>query len=229
MLFRIDHEHFLTHAIDHFTRSEILSMQFVIITAGIQSSNDKYIPGMTLQANTTGNTIKVNELYPDFDTQEIYHRFQTKDSIREMYFDFLKDLKYVIHNAIINPLLQFHNIVLICKMRENDYMDLLVEYLEKKFAIDCVDLNELFSTGRVGPYYIDRDEIHNKAVGVRREAMKSEKERLEKTPEGRLKLMTLMSKKEKLKFLKKLGIEVKDSEHDQIDDLLMEEYVGNGE
>ena len=228
MLFRIDHERFLTHAIDHFTRNEIMSMGFLIVSAGVQHpQNRKWQNGMTLQGESTGTTLKINELYPEDEVQELYFRFKTKDSIRELYFDQLKRFNYLFYNAIVSPILQYQNRTLICKMRENDYVDIIIEYIKKTFSIDCVDLNELFSTGRCGEIYIDRDEIHNKVVPLARKVFKDKREEQNMTEGGRLVSLGEMSKKEKLKLLKKLGIRVGEHEHDQIDELLMESWVAD--
>ena len=228
MLFRIDHERFITHAIDHFTREEILSMGFLIVSAGVQDPrNQKWLSGLTLNGESTGNVLKINELYPNDEVQDLYIRFGSKDKIRDMYMDQLKGYDYLFYNALVSPILSYQNRTFICKMRENDYIDIILEYVKKTFSIDHIDLNELFSKGRVGPYYIDREDIHNSTVKIARRVFKDKRNEQNMTEGGRLLSLGEMSKKEKLKLLKKLGIKVNDNEHDLIDDLLMESWVSD--
>ena len=51
MLYRIDFEHFLVHAIDHFTRVELNSFHYVIISAGIVNTGKAI------------NVVKINTLF----------------------------------------------------------------------------------------------------------------------------------------------------------------------
>ena len=216
MLFRIDIERFLTHMIDHFTMDDILSMEYAIISAGVKCGG------------RAGNMAKISILHPSgasSDIIETYDKYQDKAILRKMYFEYLKEYENRLYLIFVSPVLNHQNICIICCERENYYIDILVEYLEEKFRIECIDLNKLFIKGRVGRLYIDRDLIHDKAVDIRRAAAKDNLKALESSKDGMLQLLGIMSKKEKIKVLKKRGIQTNKSDYKDLDQLLMEEWV----
>lgn len=227
MVYRIDYQHFLTHMIDHFLPEEITHFQYAIISAKI------------LNNNKVSNVGKISELYPDPETVLTYSEYHDKEVLEKMYMDLLLPNKRegdkkewmsnLIYKVFINTLIHHHDVVIICDRSENDYIDILCKCLKNNFAIEVCDLNELFSKGRVGPIYIDRDEIWNKAVDIRRASMKEQFRALESSRDGKLKLIGLMGKKEKLKKLKELGIKATKSDKEYLDKLLIEEWVDNDE
>lgn len=213
LLFRIDRERYLTHAIDHFTRDELAHFQYAIISAGIKNQGK------------CENIVKISILFPSMDIQRAFIDYQDKSIIKKMYFKELDETKNEMYGLFVNPILQHQDILIICTESENVYIDILLEYLKKNFELDCIDLNELFTKGRVGSVYIDRDAIHNKAVDVRRTVGKIQIEALESTSDGRLKLLNLMGVKDKMKKLKDLGIMVNKSDIKDLDKLLIEGWV----
>ena len=135
----------------------------------------------------------------------------------------------LIYRGLINPLLQSMNIFMICKEEEDYILDALCSYLKDRFDIEVVDLNELFSKGRVGAIYLDRDKIRDKAVDIRRNALKAEFNSMKETRGGRENLLKKMSRKDKERELEKYH--VKNYDKKDIDELLMaewEEEVGAG-
>lgn len=228
MIYRIDFQHFLTHAIDHFTRDELTHFQYAIISAKIKNGG------------RVSNMAKISELFPDPEIVINYSEFKDKKILESMFMDMLHPSKKdngdnyewisgIFYKTFINPLKHHQDIVIICDEVENDYIDVLCKCLKKYYAIEVIDLNELFSKGRVGPIYIDRDEIHNKAVDIARAASKEMIRTMSMTRDGRLKLISKMSKKDKIEKLEELGIKVTAADKDNLDKLLIEEWADNDE
>lgn len=224
LVYRIDLKHYLTHAIDYFTVEELVHMQYAIVSAHI------------LNTGKAINMAKINNLYPEPEIVMNYEEYKDKDIMEKMYFGYLdpdeedkaklkRGESYFIYNIIyktfINPLLQHKDIVIICEEGENDYIDVLCKYLKKRFDIEVIDLNELFKTGHVGPIYIDRKEIKDKSVDIARSCGKDQIHSLASSSDGRAKLISMMSKKEKIKKLKKFGIDPTDEDKKNLDALLL--------
>ena len=220
MIFRIDKRHFLTHAIDFFTLEELYSFQYLIISANVACSN------------ACLNCAKANDLYPDVETIEEYNTTGDKSILEKMYFDMLNPKKgydigpgrysILIYQLFINPLEKHYNIMIVCDEKENDYIDVLCKYLKKKYTIEVIDLNQLFTKGHVGPIYIDFDQIRDRAVDIRREAVNEEKRSLSQTRDGKAKIIDQMSKKQKLKMLKNYGVTLNDDTRKDMDSILLE-------
>ena len=226
MIFRIDIQHFLSHMIDYFTREELIHFQYAIISAKIPNQG------------RCSNVVKVNNLYPDVDTITAYADYKDRDIAEKMYFEMLKNdeseykskherswADYVFYNTFIQPLSKHFDVVIVCDKEENIWVDFLCKYLKKTFSIEVIDLNVLFSKGEIGPIYIDRDEIFDKAADVKRSAAMRAKESLESSRDGRLKLIQMMTKNEKIKKLKELGIRVSPSDMKNLDSLLIDSWV----
>lgn len=225
MIFRCDLQHFLVHAIDYLSLQDLTNMQYAVISSKMSVS------GRAL------NVSKVNQLYPDIDTICAWADYKDKDLLRKMYFGMLslkdekldKDESNEFHNCIyqvfINPLLEHYNIMIVCDKEENVFIDLLCEYLKENFYIEVIDLNELFTKGRIGHIYIDRDEIRDKAVDIRRAALKEQIRNMASTREGKAALISKMSDKEKKKQLKKYGVKLRDNEMEDIDEILLDEWT----
>lgn len=225
MIYRIDIQHFLTHAIDYLTSDELRSGQYLLVSAKIKN------------LSRADNVVKCPELYPTPEIIEAYAEYQSKDILEKMYFELLAPDKgdksgwidNVFYRFIIDPLLSHQNLFILCDEKENDYIDALCKYLKKTFAIEVIDLNVLFSKGRIGPIHIDRDEIHDRAVDIRKVALRNEQRQKSLTQRGRAELMGMMTKKEKLRKLKELGVTVDKNNDNEIDDLLRIEWVNDGE
>lgn len=215
MLFRIDHEHFLTHMIDHFPREVLISLQYAIISAGIRNQM------------RVANCVKINELYPSTEAVIAYSQYLDKAILKKMYVEELEDSKSVLYNAFVNPVMLHHDVVILCKQSENVYIDILCEYIEETFGLQTINLNDLFIKGRVGPFSINRKEIKNKLVDFRRNYGKDMIREMEATEGGRSLLLSKMSKKDKIRKLKDIGIDVRPSDYDSLDALLEEAWVND--
>jgi hypothetical protein len=215
LLYRIDFERYLTHAIDHFTKDELSHFEYAIISAGVNNRG------------LLDNVVKISALFPTTDIMTNFADYGNKEILKKMYFNFLDDVesRKIIYKVFINTFLHHQDILIICREKENAVIDVLVEYLKKNYSLECIDLNELFSTGKAGSIYIDRDKIHNKTVDIRREATKDRFKSLESTSDGRLDLLNKMSVKTKIKKLKSLGINVTKSDLKDLDKLLIELWV----
>lgn len=220
MIYRIDFQHFMTHAIDYFTRDELAHIQYAIISAKVANG------GRATNVSKLSATI-----YPSTETVLAYAEFQDKKILEKMYTDELKEefVGNVIYQAFVNPLINHYDVMIICDRVENDYIDILCSYLKKEFKIEVIDLNELFSKGKVGPIYIDRDAIWDKAVDIRRSAGRSQIEALSSTRDGRMKLVNMWNKKEKIHKLKELGIRITRGDMKELDKLLIDAWVDNDE
>ena len=221
MIYRIDLQHFLIHAIDHFSLQDLTEMQYCIISAKIPNGGK------------ARNVTKMNDLYPSPDTVIAYAETHDKSVLKKMYIDtmFPKHKKgepetstftNLIYQTFINTLLQRQNVMIVCDELENPYIDCLCDYLKDEYGIEVIDLNELFTKGRIGPIYIDRDDIKDKAVDIRRAALRDQVKALASTKDGKAKLIEKMSKKKKLKELEKFG--VKADKDDDVDSMLLEEW-----
>lgn len=225
MVYRIDIQHFLTHAIDHFTRDELAHFQYAIVSAKVKNGS------------RAPNVAKIAEIYPSPEVVIAYAEYKDKKILEKMQMEELNSqrdpetgndpISNRIYETFVNPLLKHHDIVIICDQLENDYIDVICKYLKKNFEIEVIDLNELFTKGRIGSIYIDRDEIWDKAVDVRRSANKMKYKFLESSRDGKLKLLGIMTKKQKIAKLKELGINVTDADKKNLDKLLIDEWVEN--
>lgn len=224
MLYRIDFQHFLSDAIDYFTTDELLHFKYLLISGTVAN--------LSKQMNVT----KGNRLYPTTDIIELYESTKNKKVMEEMYNDLLaiKDKRdewigEVIYISLVNPVLHHQDIVIVCDKEENDYIDVLCKHLKKVYALDCIDLNKLFTDGKVGPLFIDRNKIHDKAVDIRRAAAIKEAESIAATKDGRMSLLEKMNTKEKILKLKELGIKIKGSDKRRLNELLIDAWVNDQE
>ena len=227
MLFRIDKRHFITHAIDFFTLEELYAFQYMIISAKVPCSN------------RCTNCRKINDLYPDIETIEEYANTGDKSILEKMYFNMLDPKKghdigpgrysILLYQCFVDPLEKHYNLMIVCDETENDYIDALCKYLKKKFYIEAIDLNELFTKGHVGPIYIDFDQIHDKAVDIRKAAVEEEKRTIAQTRDGKARIIETLSKKQKLKMLNKYGVTINQDNKKDINTILLEEWCADEE
>lgn len=214
--------------IDYFTLEDLYHFQYAIVSAAIPNQ------GM-LTASDGSNCVvaKISNLYPNSEIITAYAEHHDKKILEKMYIDQLDTSKTgndwvgrIILKGFVDPLLNHFDVLIVCKEEENDYIDILCKFLRKKFGIDVIDLNILFKEGHVGPIYIDRKEIRDNIVDIRREAVKLERESMESTRDGRLKLiMNVMRKKDKIKKLNELGIRTKDESEEQLNRMLIDAWV----
>lgn len=215
MLYRIDYEHFLTHMIDYFTRAELLSLHYVIISNNILNTN-KY-----------PYVVKESALYPDRDTVMDYHNFKNYEKFKIKYFDELKVYHGLIYNSLFLPLFKHKSVVIICRKIENFIIDALCEYILEKFKVGSIDLNKLFSEGFIDNiiYPSDRDSMREVKHEMVKQMSKEMYEENLRTNSGRLKILNHMKLKHKLKFLKKLGYNPDKIKESEIDQIIIDDWV----
>lgn len=223
MIYRINLKNFLGKAIDHFSLQDLVTMQYCIISAKIPNSGKMR------------NVVKMNDLYPSMEAVITYSETHDKEILKKMYIDELfpkhkkgeretSQFTNAIYQAFINPLLQRFNITILYDELEDAYIDCLCDYMKDEYGIEVIDLNELFTKGKIGPIYIDRDDIRDKAVDIRRAALRDEVRALSSTKEGKAQLISKMSKKKKLKELERFGIIAEESDMKNLDSMLLEEW-----
>lgn len=223
MLYRIDYQNFLLHAIDYLTLKEFISIQYCIVSAKVKSTG------------SLTNVVMNNDMYPTAEMIDTYIQTEDPEIFYKMYKKFMDQteegiranasmFKQNVYSTFVKPVLSHNDVCIVCDRSENVYIDMLVRYINESFKLDCIDLNTLFQKGKVGPLYIDRDDIHDRSVKLAREMAKAAKESLATSKDGRDKLISIMSKKEKLKKLDELGITPYDN--DDIDELLRDAWDG---
>lgn len=225
MLYRIDMQHFLMHAVDYFTAVELCHFQYLVISAKITWQ------GRVMNGN------KANILYPAPEIIATYAETSNAEIFEKEYYDMLDRKEYhdsnvswsgsTIYKSIINPILSHNDIVLICDSSENYILDAFCHYMKDRYKIEAINLNTLFAEGHIGPIYIDRDAIEDTTVDIRRAAGKDMVRALESSRDGRLKLIGMMNKKEKIQKLKELGIRISALDKGKIDALLIDAWVDN--
>lgn len=229
MIYRIDIQHYLTHAIDYFTQEELTHFQYAIISAVIRNQG------------TSLNVAKVNELYPLPEIIIEYEEYKDKSIMEKMYTEFLSPKKdndigmtrnqmaNIFYRTFINTLNSHVDIIILCDKSENQYIDVICNVLYKDYHIEVIDLNKLFSEGRIGPIYIDRKKIWDRCVDVRREAGKDMNRAIESSVEGRERLLKMMTKKDKIRKIEELGINITDYDKKDLDYILMTAWVYDDE
>ena len=226
MLYRITFKYFLAYAIDYLSLKDLTNIQYAVFSAKIAN------------LGKVNNVSKISGLYPTPEIVITYSDSGDKAIMRKMYLDFLsgKDIcepkqwnpeDGMIYSTFINPLLKHFDVMIVCDESENDYVDVLCEYMEDKFNIQVINLNDLFEHGRVGPLYIDRDQIRDSAVDIRRAAAREQTRSMETSRDGRLALVEMMNKSEMKKRLEKLGFDTTGLSAKEIKDMLVEEWCNN--
>ena len=146
-----------------------------------------------------------------------------------MYYRELHDTENIVYRMIVDPILSHqHNIILMASESEDLYIDVLCDFLNKEFGMKVIDLNMLFKTGETDLFIIDKKLVRNNSVELKRKVVRERIKSAEKTEAGRAKLLSLMSKDDKIKKLKELGIQV-DKDKDDLTELLRLEWVIAGD
>lgn len=217
MIFRVNHENYIYHMIDYFTKEELANLSYLLISAKMRNQG------------TAPNVVKCNDLYPSSDILSNYIQLEDRKLFHKMYYKELQDTENIVYRMIVDPiLLHHHNIVLMSSESEDLYIDVLCDFLNKEFGMKVIDLDMLFKTGETDLFIIDKKLVRNNSVELKRKVVRERIRSAEKTEEGRAKLLSLMSKDDKIKKLKELGIRV-DKNKDDLTELLRLEWVIAGD
>lgn len=223
MIYRIDLHHFLVHAIDHFSFTDLNYFEYAIISAKIKCGlKDSHCQ-------------KINNLFPLAETVIAYAETGNPDILEHDLFKLYDDLinnqhSDVFYKVFVQNVEKHINVLIVCDEQENPYIDVLCKYLKKKFAIEVIDLNKLFTKGKLDPIHYDYDVIRDKGVDVRRAAKKQAEENLATTRDGRLELVRGWDKDRKIKQCKKIGLRVRKSISErELDQILIDAWVEDGD
>lgn len=225
MIYKIDLKNYLMHMVDYFPLDDLIHFQYLILSAKITNGG------------RLSNVSKISGLYPLPEDIATYIEYKDKDMFEKMYFDFLDPDEedkirmrnggsYFIYNLIyktfISPLNNHYDILILCDESENYIIDALCKYLKKKFKIEIADLNQLFEKGEIDSIYLDRKEINKNSEDIKKACAVDQYRSYESTVDGRIKLISMMTKKDKINKLKSLGIDPTEEDKKNLDKLLLE-------
>jgi hypothetical protein len=222
--------------IDYFTKDELLHFQYLVLSAKVVSldgGTSKKL-GDWEEVTNRGKLMNVQKLssvfYPTADTIIEYAETGNKEVFEKMYFSELfpkdnNDCLLAMYRSIIDPVVKHNDVIIINDMHENDIIDVFCKAIKKKFSLDTINLNELFSKGSIEEMIIDINKVKDKSVDIRIMSAKEKEKLLEQTTDGRLELLNMMNSFDKKRKLKKLGI--KFNKNDDLDVLLTEAWVND--
>lgn len=219
MIYRIDLQHFLVHAIDHLEFVDINYAIFVVISAKINVG----LKDTRCQ--------KPSILYPNPETVLRFDESQNMDVLEREMFDYYDNLVIrgkdtTFYDYFVHTMEEHNNVIIVCDKIENPYVDVLAKYLKKRFAIEVIDLNKMFTDGYIDPVRYDYNKIQKKGQGIRELKEADRMKSLACTPDGRMELLREWNKSTKLKLCKALKLRVRKSIDDKIlDDILIDAWV----
>lgn len=201
--------------IDYFPADELETFQYAIISKKIAMNN------------RIENGNKISVLWPSNDIVNDYYEHQNYEAMKRMYLEWLdrKECRGAIYDCFVTTMIANQSVVIMCRDIETPFIKVFCEYLEDKYSIECGDLNQLFTKGKMGSVYIDKKEIHNRAVDLRIKVGIEKVKSRETTSEGRLELLKLMKTQDKIDKLKQLGFKVTKRDKPNLDKMLIEEWV----
>lgn len=230
MIYRIDLQHYLRFAIDFFTREELVNINYAIISA-------KMIYGGRYGAKCS----KLHDLWPSTETLAAYADTGDKDLLEKMYMtevkpalksqsewkkgEFEGTYQEEFYRSFIYPWIKMHaDVLIICDESENEYVDIVCKCL-KEFGVEVIDLNVLFTKGKIGPIKIDMDKITETAHSISKKINRVNDLTLATTAEGREQLVTKRwNTKQKISKLKELGIKLDKSDLKNINSILLDAW-----
>lgn len=219
MIYRIDFQNFLLHAIDHLSFMDLNYCEYAIVSSRITCGlRDMHCA-------------RINLLYPKNEIVDHYAATgdyeQLEREMIKMYDDMLKEDKTALfYNTFVKPIEDHINVMIVCHREENHYVDALCKFLKKRLYIEVIDLNQLFTKGKLDTIHYDYDKIRDRAVDIRRNAKHEEAKSKASTEEGRMQLLQEWDKKTKLKLCKNLKIRVRSNLREKdIDAILIDAWV----
>lgn len=221
MIYHIDIQRFLLYAIDYFSFIDLNYIDYVVISSTVMCGS------ADLKCH------KASDLYPM--PAMVVRYAESKDASQleyemfQMYDEMLKgNLPRVFYDTFIYPMRNHFNVFLICDEGENIYLEILSKYVKKKFGIEVINLNKLFTKGKLDPVHYDLDTVKRRSKEVKKASERVVNESMASTREGREKLLKQWNKKQKLEACKRLGIRVrKNLREEDITTILMDVWVGD--
>ena len=215
MLYRIDYEHFLLHFIDYFTRKELISIKYIIISANV--FNTDKMPMVS----------KAICFYPSNELTSNYQRNNDIELFNKDYFKELDSTNYLLYEYLIEPLTNHEPIIIICRTKENFIIDIFCQYMLEKYKIDCIDLNQLFINGKINSIEYNHNELKETAKNIKTEHAKNWFNTCKHTIDGRKQLVNTINDKLKKKIIKELGYDVKKINKSQYNEILNNDWVND--
>lgn len=228
MLYCIDYEHFMVDMIDFFTKEEILSFIYLNTSVIIPDHESNYSVKLMYMVPSSDSEYYISEKDDKKMADELYYQ-QLLNGVNTPYRG--ENTRHMWYKYLLGPLRNHQNVMMMCLRREMHYMDVLCKFIKEEFGVETINLNKLFTEGRVGDLVIDFHEFKDRTKDLRdswKEHNHQERMIAAQTYDGRLNLMQDMSKKEKIKQLELIGVSYIPKDEDEIDALLMESWV-NGQ
>lgn len=204
MIYRISWRNYLVHMIDWFPLDELLAMWYIVIGEGV------------MQHGRESNVKKPASLLPDTNIISYYAATGDAQCASGMYMSQLTrkptkeermtDIEQDIYLHFTDPLAKHINVCMVYSQEESWMQETLCRYLKERHDIDVIDLDKLFSDGKVDGFYFDYDAIVARWKNVLKTMQDIEFETKSRTADGRRELLGNMTFKKKLKLLKKLKI-----------------------
>nr|DAN39850.1 MAG TPA: hypothetical protein [Caudoviricetes sp.] len=218
MIYMVSHEKFLMHMIDYFTRDELSYLEYRVISAGMVSGNNVL------------SVVSANALFPSFENQNLWIETNNRDALKKGFYEDL-DLEYnTLYHSVIEPFAEHMDVVLITTEQEFVYLEILAEYLLERYKLPIINLNQLFGQGEIDPMKWNPKRIMDGIRRIQRKIKEANQDSMSSTPSGRLTLMNHMDRKERIKKLIQIGVDVDAHESDEvIQELLMEAWVKDDE
>lgn len=220
MIYRITLRNFLLHAIDHMTYRDLTTCKY-----------DIFSPKITCGRKDPA-CAKLLELYPTTEMMERYTSGGSVEHLEKEMFDMYDKMNSkwrsaMFYNEFVKSIEDHINAILICIDDDVPVLDILCRYLKKKFSIEVIDLDRLFTKGKIDPIHYDYKEIRDLGVDIRRAAEEELARNLATTPDGRMSLLRKWSRKQKLKFCRKnLRMHVQDGIPDsELDEIIIDAWV----
>ena len=214
MIYIISHEKFLMHMIDYFTKEELSYLEYRIISAGI------------IAGNNVMSVSSANALFPSFENQNNWIETQNREVLTNGFYADL-DLEFNnLYYSILKPFYDHCDVVLITTESEYVYLEILAKYIFEKFSIPVINLNELFHRGELDPVKWNPKRIRESIEKLQRKIKETNNDSMQSTASGRITLLQHMNRKERIKKLIQIGVDVDAHESDEmIQELLMEAWV----
>ncbi|MBD5583934.1 MAG: hypothetical protein HDQ88_02545 [Clostridia bacterium] len=228
MLYCIDYEHFMVDMIDFFTKEEILSFIYLNTSVIIPNQQSNYSAKLMFMVPSSDSEYYISENNNEKMADELYYQ-QLLDGVNNPYRS--ENTRNMWYKSMLGPLRNHQNVMMMCLRSEMHYMKVLCKFIKEQFGVETIDLNKLFTEGRVGDMVIDFRDFKGRTKDLRdgwKEDNRRERMITAQTYDGRKKLMNDMSKKEKIKQLELIGVSYIPKDEDEIDALLMESWV-NGQ
>lgn len=204
MIYRISWRNYLVHMIDWFPVDELLAMWYIVVGEGV------------MQHGRESNVKKPAALLPTVDIISYYAATGDAQCASGMYMSQLMkkptkeermtEIEQDVYLCFTDPLTKHINVCMVYSQEEVWIQDTLCRYLKEQHGIDVIDLDQLFSDGKIDGFYFDYEAIRERWKDTLKQMQEIEFITKSRTSDGRRELLSEMTFKKKLKLLKRLKI-----------------------